>query len=113
LSQVQFCINGKSICNNAGEYFVADFVAVVEKTNARGQAYLDAIIIDSKLSKGTDFTVNQKVADGIIGEMTIKSNGDPIKGQRPTNFTKDGTITKQGSMKKMYSDGNGNFQDVY
>jgi hypothetical protein len=53
LSQVQFCINGKSICNNAGEYFVADFVAVVEKTNNAGKKYLVATIFGKKISKGT------------------------------------------------------------
>jgi hypothetical protein len=114
LSQVQFCINGKSTCNNAGEYFVADFVAVIEKVDGAGEKYLDAVIIDTKLSQGTSFTPNQNTANG-LRSMAIKSQTfTKIKG---VDIDKDllkngGIITKQGSIRKMWSDGNGNYQNV-
>ncbi len=114
LSQAQFCINGKSTCNNAGEYFVADFVAVIEKVDGAGEKYLDAVIIDTKLSQGTSFTPNQNVANG-LGSMAIKSPSfTKIKGVDidPTLLKKEGSITKQGSIRKMWSDGQGNYQNV-
>jgi len=77
-------------------------VAVMENTNAAGKKYLDAIIIDSKLSAGTDFTPNQKKADD-LGIMAIKSSKfTKIKGADLSDdlLQKGGSINKQGLIKK-------------
>jgi len=114
LSQVQFCINDKSACNNAGEYFVADFVAVMEKVDGADKKYLDVVIIDSKLSAGTDFTLNQKKANdrGIMAIKSVITDLNLVKGNVPINFAKGVSISKNGSNKKMWSDGNGNYLQV-
>jgi hypothetical protein len=88
-------------------------VAVVEKVDGEGEAFLDAIIIDTKLSQFTDFTTNQNTANG-MGSLTIKSIpiNSKIKGNDIANFRNGENISKNGSIKKMWSDGNGNYQDV-
>jgi hypothetical protein len=112
LKQVQFCIRNAPNCNGKGDYFVADFVAVTEKTDALGRKYLDAVVIDTKLSQATDFTGNQNIANG-LGSLTIKSIplNSKIKGNDILNIN-GATLTKNGSIKKMWSDGNGNYQNV-
>jgi hypothetical protein len=110
---VQFCINGSTACNNAGQYFVADFVAVKEAIDVAGEAYLDAVVIDTKLSQSTSLTPNQRVANG-LGNIVIKSipPNSLVKGQIPQSFVVDETVRKQSSIRKMWSDGNGNYQNV-
>jgi Fibronectin type III domain len=72
LEQVQFCLPGKSVpCNNAGDYFVADFVLV--KYNANNQI-VDMIVADAKLSLTTPLTKGQKAAkDGAGGVLNVKA----------------------------------------
>jgi hypothetical protein len=114
LKQVQFCIRNAPDCNAKGDYFIADFVAVVGKTDALGTKYLDAVIVDTKLSQATNFTPNQGVADG-LGSLTIRSQSfTPIKGpDLDLQLLKQGGFMKKnGAIKKMWSDGNGNYQNV-
>ena len=97
-SQVQFCLGGDCISKN--NYWIPDFVAVIEKTNAAG-TYLDVIIIDAKLSAGTGWTINQIAAKGVDG-WKIKSTGEMIKGSNLNLFQKDLNVVKNGNFLRLY-----------
>lgn len=96
--QVKFCINKKSVCNDAGEYFIADFVFVREiKNPITGEVLsLNVKIADSKLSPETDFTDNQKVATS-LNNFTIKSISDKshLKGNEIKTFVSGNDVKKQ------------------
>lgn len=107
LSQVQFCLTAKAPCNAKGEYFIPDFVAVREMYDPiLKKNYLDIIIFDTKLSKGTSWSPNQIVAQK-MESWVIKSVSDKniIKGIRPEKFINDGSVIKNGKFRKIFKDG--------
>jgi hypothetical protein len=106
LSQVQFCLTGKAPCNGKGEFFIPDFVAVMEKTNSKGQKYLDVIVLDAKLSKNTSWSPNQTIAKDMNG-WVIKSVSPKniIKGSKVTGFDYGAEVIKNGNFKKIYKEG--------
>ena len=71
---------------------------------ATGERYLEAIIIDSKLSAGTGWTPNQTAAQKMTG-WNVKSINDPIKGKSIPDLTKGTIISKTGEFKKIYKNG--------
>ena len=105
-SQVQFCLTGKAPCNGKGEFFIPDFVAVIEKTNAKGQKYIDVIVLDAKLSKSTNWSPNQTIAKNKDG-WVVKSVSDKntIKGGKIQGFEYDAAVVKNGNFKKIYKEG--------
>lgn len=83
LSNVELCISGKYPCKEAGEYFKPDFVAV-RKIIDGDVEILDVIIIDSKLSKSTSWTINQAEAQKMF-EYIVKSEGKVLQGNLKLN----------------------------
>ena len=83
LSNVELCISGKYPCKEAGEYFKPDFVAV-RKIIDGDVEILDVIIIDSKLSKSTSWTINQTEAQKMF-EYIVKSEGKVLQGNLKLN----------------------------
>ncbi len=71
---------------------------------ATGERYLEAIIIDSKLSAGTGWTPNQTAAQKMTG-WNVKSINDPIKGKGIPDLTKGTIISKKGEFIKLYNEG--------
>jgi hypothetical protein len=120
LKQVYLCINNKSPCNNAGEYFIADFAFVKQVKDDFGTVIgWDVVIGDAKLSKTTSLTDNQKVASG-LSEYILKStardlDGNPfndiIPGKTISRY-KDQVTNQVVNFLKIFSDGNGNFSDI-
>ncbi|EGD34423.1 hypothetical protein, partial [Capnocytophaga sp. oral taxon 338] len=83
LSNVKLCISGKYPCKEAGEYFKPDFVAV-KKIIDGDVEILDIVIIDSKLSKSTSWTINQTEAQKMF-EYIVKSEGKVLQGNLKLN----------------------------
>ncbi|HAP58656.1 MAG TPA: hypothetical protein DCR93_03785, partial [Cytophagales bacterium] len=113
LSQVQFCIPGKSTpCNEAGEYFIADFVFV--KYDSRNRIN-DIIVADSKLSQNTNLTGGQELAQkGIGNNLVIRStiiSQDANKVDLVTPL-QSGASVKNSAFYKVYGDGKGNFSGI-
>lgn len=98
LSGVELCLSGKHPCNGAGEYFKPDFVAV-KKVMVEGRETLDVIIIDSKLSKTSPWTANQKIAQG-INDYVVKVPGDILTGD--LKLTRENIIQRDNSFIKIY-----------
>ncbi|MDT9500217.1 hypothetical protein [Capnocytophaga canimorsus] len=90
LTNVELCISGKYPCKEVGEYFKPDFVAV-KKIMINGKEQIDIIIIDSKLSKNSPWTANQKEAQQIF-DYIVKNSGTSIQ----SNFS----LTKQKSVQR-------------
>jgi hypothetical protein len=113
LSQVHFCVPGKSLpCNTKGDYFIADIVFV--KYNARG-GVADMIIADSKLSQSTNLTSGQQAAKNATGgSLTMRSleiSQDALKTALPTTLTAGAAISHVGFY-KIYGNGSGVFQGI-
>lgn len=100
LSGVELCLSGKHPCNGAGEYFKPDFVAV-KKVIRGGEETLDIIIIDSKLSKISPWTQNQKIAQG-INDYVIKFPGEKLQGN--IDLIKESTIQRDHPFVKIYKE---------
>jgi hypothetical protein len=114
VSQMQFCLPGLSPpCINKGEYFVADQVWI--KYDEEGDI-VDMVIVDSKLSLGTNFTPGQAAAKNYVnGNLNYKSNNtiavDDLGEILPLNGITQGTGLKLKSFYKGYGDGNKTFID--
>ena len=114
LSQVQFCLPGLSPpCTNKGEFFIADQVWI--KYDSDGDL-VDMVIVDSKLSQGTNFTPGQTAAkNNVGGDLSYKPISslefDDLGNQLPTPIVQ-GTNVNTSAFYKAYGDGNGNFIDV-
>ncbi|MEO9533066.1 MAG: fibronectin type III domain-containing protein [Crocinitomicaceae bacterium] len=100
--QVQLCLKGD--CLSKGNYWIPDFMLVVERNGPNGK-YLETIIVDSKLSESTGWTKNQNAANG-MSEWAIKSvhpdaliHGSPVNG-----FSKDAIVSKNGNFIKIYNE---------
>ena len=114
ISQMQFCLPGLSPpCKNQGEYFIADQVWI--KYDVDGDI-VDMVIVDSKLSKGTNFTPGQTLAKNNIGgtlnykpfeSITLDINDSPLPQQ-----IFQGTSIKIEAFYKAYGDGNVNFINI-
>jgi hypothetical protein len=78
-SQVQLCLKGD--CISKGNYWIPDFILVAERNGPAGK-YLETVIVDSKLSRGTGWTPNQIAADK-LSSWTVKSGGacNLVKGE--------------------------------
>lgn len=104
-SQVQLCLKGD--CISKGNYWIPDFMLVVERTDAiSGVKYLETIIVDAKLSRGTGWTKNQGVANGMSdwNVKTISPDG-LLKGTPIDGFIKDASVTKNGNFIKLFNEG--------
>ena len=109
LYQVYFCINNSSNCNDAGTYFIADFVLVKKNTDMT----YDIIIVDTKLSANTNLTQNQSNAQALPTAFKLKSfNGSPIIGNinNLTTNSQFQKLTKPFII--IYSNGSGGFGDI-
>jgi hypothetical protein len=111
LSQVYFCINGRTDCNAEGEYFIADFVLVKNDVDELGNPIQDVIIVDTKLSESTSLTKNQKKAD-VMSNLIVKTDVSEAILNRGPSLLPGATVRKNGSIRKMWSDGNGQVQNV-
>jgi hypothetical protein len=119
LYQVYFCIpEGKQPpCTDKGSFFIADFACVKPAYDALGNVNgYDVVIVDSKLSSGSDFTANQTTAKGMTGyylrtpTKTIKD--DPFEDKpyfevgKFIGRAKDGTTNSKLPFYKIISNGN-------
>ena len=102
-SQVQLCLKGD--CINKGEYWIPDFMLVAERTDIiTGEKYLETIIVDSKLSKTTGWTPNQREADKLLN-WTVKSvsGNNLIKGS-DLGLTDQSSLIRNGKFIKLFSE---------
>ena len=92
---------------------MADLVLISKKTDPLGAEYVeDIIVIDTKLSKSTDLSDNQK-ASNKLNALKIKSiSGELVRGELPINdsFKAGATIPRNGKIRKMYTKDNGEFE---
>lgn len=100
LSGVELCLSGKHPCSGAGEYFKPDFVAI-KKVMRGGEEALDVIIIDSKLSKTSPWTANQKEAQGIF-DYVVKVPGKNVQGD--VKLTLDKSIQRDKPFVKIFKE---------
>jgi len=115
LSQVQFCINGGTSCSKEGEYFIADFVFIKKIKNALNQDEWDVVIADTKLSKKTSFTDNQKKAMGLPSfNVKAYNSGLDINGNKIELKATDKVFRSiiKDKFIKIYSNGGGIYQAV-
>ena len=116
LSQVHFCLPGFSPpCSAKGQYFIADQVWI--KYNARGRIE-DMIVVDAKLSEGTQLSSGQTLAKNHVGseqglyyKQVENIEIDNLNRKLPEPI-KQGDEIKILSFYKMYGDGNGTFIDI-
>lgn len=113
LSQVQFCVPGKTApCNAKGEYFIAD--AVFVKYDSRGRI-VDMVVTDSKLSQATNLTSGQTLAkNGVGNSLVVRSleiSQDVNKVDLPSPLS-SGTSVQNSAFFKIFGDGNGNFSGI-
>ncbi|WP_165824151.1 hypothetical protein [Pseudochryseolinea flava] len=114
LSQVQFCVPGKTApCNAKGEYFIAD--AVFVKYDSRGRI-VDMVVTDSKLSQATNLTSGQTLAKNGIGQqLTVRSGTrtrDAAEELLPGSGITQNTEIIIKDFYKVYGDGKGTFQGI-
>lgn len=113
-TQVQFCINREVSCSKEGEYFIADFVFVREVKNPiSGKISLNVKIADTKLSRSTSFTDNQKKANN-LDQFIIKTEGRILikKDETSIKFQVGETVQKAEKILKIYSDGEGDYKGL-
>jgi len=116
LSQVHFCLPGfDPPCTAKGEYFIADQVWV--KYDARGRIQ-DMIVVDAKLSEGTNLTGGQTKAKNHVGsdnglfykqKEIIKK--DVLNSKLPFDI-EQGQEIKITGFYKIYGDGKDVFKNV-
>lgn len=114
LSQVQFCVPGKTApCNAKGDYFIAD--AVFVKYDSRGRI-VDMVVTDSKLSQATNLTSGQALAkNGVGGKLSVRSGKrtrDAADDLLPNGGISQNTEITIKDFYKVYGDGKGVFQGV-
>ncbi|MFJ1412530.1 hypothetical protein, partial [Capnocytophaga canimorsus] len=100
LTNVELCISGKYPCKEVGEYFKPDFVAV-KKVFDGDVEFLDIIIIDSKLSKTSPWTANQKEAQKIF-DYVVKSSGKKMQGN--LNLVEKEFVQRNSQFIKIYKE---------
>lgn len=112
ISQMQFCVPGKSPpCSAKGEYFIADQVWIKYDDFDDIE---DMIIIDAKLSEGTALTSGQTSAKNHSGKgsLAYKPIDSKIKDENfqdlPTKINQGDEIPILGFY-KLFGDGNVNF----
>src|SRR5690606_4739818 len=100
--QVQLCLKGD--CISKGEYWIPDFLLIAERNGPAGK-YLETIVVDSKLSRGTPWTPNQIKADE-LSSWAVKSLGEDslVKGNKLT-LSKKTTLTRVGQFIKVFGEG--------
>ncbi|MBK8053442.1 MAG: hypothetical protein IPK35_09255 [Saprospiraceae bacterium] len=114
---IMFQMKGKSVvissqnlhpCNDAGSYFIPDFVALKVTKDDKGKDIFDIIVINAKLTKDTDFTSNQKNARQ-KGAYTMRSESKEVEvnGQKINLVQGVTEFSKSGDFIKIFSDGNG------
>jgi hypothetical protein len=103
LYQVYFCIpEGKQPpCTDKGSFFIADFACVKPIKIGNVVTGYDVVIVDSKLSSGTDFTDNQKAAKGMTGYF-LRTEARKLDG---TIFNENPQIFKIGAFISRTKDG--------
>ncbi|WP_172916036.1 hypothetical protein [Capnocytophaga canimorsus] len=100
LTNVELCISGKYPCKEVEEYFKPDFVAV-KKVFDGDVEFLDIIIIDSKLSKTSPWTANQKEAQKIF-DYVVKSSGKKMQGN--LNLVEKEFVQRNSQFIKIYKE---------
>ena len=114
ISQMQFCLPGLSPpCSKRGEYFIADQVWI--KFDDEGDI-LDMVIVDSKLSQGTNFTPGQIAAKNNVGGNLSYKPSSPIERDAndqllPTSIGQGAEINTQ-SFFKAFGDGDKAFVNI-
>ena len=100
-SQVQLCLKGD--CISKGNYWIPDFILIAERTGPGGK-YLETIIVDSKLSRGTGWTPNQNAADK-LSSWAVKSGGasNLVKGELIDLSTLP-ELSRNGSFIKLFEE---------
>jgi len=78
---------------------------LVAERNGPDGSFLETIIVDSKLSKATDWTDNQRDARK-LGEWSVKaiSPSNLIQGEQILGFVKDKTVSKTGDFIKLFQE---------
>ena len=115
ISQMQFCVPGKSPpCNAKGDYFIADQVWI--KYDNRGRVR-DMIVVDAKLSESTALTSGQTKAKNQVGKGSLAykpanfKEFDELNNRLPTKISQGDVIPINGFY-KLYGDGTGNFVNI-
>jgi len=114
--QAYMCINNNTSCQGEGEYFIADFIFVkkVTKTvNFLETSYWDIIVADTKLSKSTGFSDNQKTARG-MSKYYIRTTGARVMGPALEDFNITNEVIRNPKFDfiKIYSDGSKVFRGI-
>ena len=114
LSQVQFCLPGRSPpCSMKGEFFIADQIWV--KFDEFDEV-VDMIVVDAKLSRGTNLTPGQTAAKNHVGgDLNYKPlktiEFDEVGDKLPNEISQPRAIRLKGFY-KAYGDGDKTFIDV-
>ena len=117
---IMFQMKGKSVvissqnlhpCNDAGSYFIPDFVALKVTKDDKGKDIFDIIVSDAKLTIDTDFTSNQKTVKKFSTYTPRGETKFKIAGKEYT-LDSDITVTRNIDFIKSFADENGVYKGL-